>query len=106
MLPLGIIPTIITLPVLADVLTGCGHPRLGHPSQENYQDALFLATCSKKIWTLVQKIVPKYPNHGPDHKKGPGSHGQEVKMIFLATGLKCNLGSLFVDSTIIKSVYT
>ena len=60
MLPLGIIPTIITLPVLADVLTGCGHPRVGHPSQENYQDAIFLAT--QKIWALVQKILTKIPS--------------------------------------------
>ena len=69
---------------------------------------LLVLVLGPKNWTLVQKIRTKipYPNHEPDHKKGPGSHGQEIKMIFLATGLKCNLGSLFVDSTIIKSVYT
>ena len=68
MLPLGIIPTIITLPVLADVLTGCGHPRLGHPSQENYQDAIFLATESQIHGTEI-----------PVPNLGSGHHGQNIR---------------------------
>ena len=73
--------TIIILLVLADVLTGCEYPRVGHPSQEKDQDAIFLATGFKNPnlgpenpYRISDSWTRPKEEPGPDR---PGSHGQE-----------------------------